>query len=458
MISFKEFIFESRGLTHDGNVGGFFADKQSPKKDVYQYLGFEFFADVRSEIENKDIIRTYGRPQPSGALFKFVTKDGKEKFIVKFSKSVTSRSSITPKDFDIQHHGRKGATENLGINASTMIKGGKLENKELNGINIKCYVFTDANQLNKSILNGLKANKSVPLEIFNCVDDYLSGRTKTFVWDGIEPSSINELGKYLGELLIGVLVLGAGNGTISSEMFGNKGIRDFFIPNDASFSGLDSAFTLHDGSIVPISSKLGSGAQASIFTNIIATIIDMDSLGNSVLGGLCSAAKRVGVDKSYLKRKRGSREIVYEYGIRDILGISSLEIPNTMEIFNETITNPKPEDYSDQLRLVIDSIERNAFIGNKVKSELPLSITSAFSREIARRLNDDKLSYDIVTQVMVAKSFYQCNLDLNKWKRGEVHFKVLLSGEAYIKFIGSKSAINDIRASQGSVNYELKYK
>jgi hypothetical protein len=77
--------------------------------------------------------------------------------------------------------------------------------------------------------------------------------------------------------------------------------------------------------------------------------------------------------------------------------------------------------------------------------------------EEARRLNDDRVSKDIVTNILSGKDFYQANLDISKWKKGEVYFKLLHSGKASVSFIGSKAAINDIDAKQGLVNYELKY-
>lgn len=444
----------ARGLTHPtAHVGKPIIDVDT--KEEYIYDGFEFSQDVLSLAKDVKIIKTIKSAQSSGALFMF--SKGSEKFgIVYFSRSVTSSSSINAGDLGMMYSGRKGATENLKIQSDKLIRSGKFEERTLNGQDITCAVFTTAEKLENSILKALKDNKNVGPHIYDVVQDYFkSDNLKKLEWnDSFRSSDINELGKYLGELIIGVIVLrGKTNGKFSTDIFQGERIKEFIVPDDPSFSGVDSAFVKEDGTLIPISSKLGAGAKASFFTNLLPKVIDKRDLKNSVIKDIAAIAKSVGVTRASLYAKKGAKEITYEYGIRKILGIDSKKVPNTYQVFLDA----KKNKITKELMLVINAIRENPDIEKIVKDKLPFSMTSAFSREIARRLNSDNDSLDIVTNVLAGKEFYQANLDVNKWKNGEVFFKILPSGKAKVSFIGSKAAIMDIEAKQGLVNYELKY-
>ena len=182
-------------------------------------------------------------------------------------------------------------------------------------------------------------------------------------------------------------------------------------------------------------------------------MIDKTNLKDSVIKDIASAARNAGITNAILTAKRGAKEITYEYSIRDILGIGPNQIRNTYQIF----TDVKKNNITKEVQLVIDAIKKNTMIEQGVKDKLPLSMTAVFSREMARRLNTDKESLDIIAGVLAGKDFYQANLDVNRWKRGEVFFKLLQSGKAKVSFIGNKSAIMDVDAKQGLLNYELKY-
>jgi hypothetical protein len=395
----------------------------------------------------------------SGALFKFTKPNSSKKFgIIYYAQSVTSSTKINAGTLNMQYFGRKGATENLGITSSTLIKGGSSEKRVLNGMDVDCAVFTSKTQLVDSILAGLKQNRKVSAAIYDIVKDYFKSDLTQFNWNKqIKDSDINELGKYLGELVIGVCVLGRKfTGVFSQNIFAGKQIKEFIVPNDPSFSGVDSAFVLNDGTIIPISSKLGAGAKASVFTNLLPKVLSSSKrMGTSVIGDLAETAKSLNITVEDLNSKRGAKNIVYEYGIRNILNLSKRQIPETYRVFTEIKQNPKKLTVS--ATTVVAAIKRNPNIEDNVKQKLPLSVTAAFSREIARRLNQDASSKKIVTEILSGKKFYQANLDLTKWKNGQVYFKLLLSGDANVSFIGSKAAIDDLEAKQGLVNYELKY-
>lgn len=444
----------ARGLTDPAaHVGSPVIDIET--KIEYIYEGFTFAQNINDFAKDVEIIRTVKSALSSGALFSF-SKAGKKYGIIYYSRSVTKSSSISAGDLGLMYSGRKGATENLMIQSDKLIRHGKLEVRTLNGQDVRCAVFTTAEQLQDSILKGLKENRNVGPHIYDAVQDYFdSDNLKKLNWsDSFRPSDINELGKYLGELIIGVIVLrGKRDGKFSSDIFANQKIKEFIVPDDPSFSGVDSAFVKEDGSLIPISSKLGAGAKASFFTNFLPKVIDKTNLKESVIKDIASSARDVGVTYAKLVAKRGAKEITYEYGIRNILGIKSNVVRDTYQVF----TDIKKNDMTKETLLVIEAVKNNSAIEKNIKDKLPLSMTAAFSREIARRLNSDKASLDIIASVLAGKDFYQANLDINRWKQGEVFFRLLQSGKASTTFIGYKSAISDIEANQGLVNYELKY-
>jgi len=444
----------ARGLTHPtAHIGKPIIDLSTKKEYIYD--GFTFARDIRSKTTDFEIIKTINKEQDSGAIFMF-SSGGRKYGVLYFSRSVTQTSSISAGDLGMQYSGRSGATENLRIQSDKLIRGGNFENRILNDQEVRCAVFKTAEELEKSILNALRENPRVGPHIYDAVKDYFDSiNLDKFEWnDSFRDSDINELGKYLGELIIGVIVLRKKTiGKFSQDIFGRETIKEFIVPDDPSFSGVDSAFVKKDGTLIPISSKLGAGAKASFFTNFLPKVINKAGLGNTVINDIASSARNLNITKSMLDAKKGAKEITYEYGIRNILGISSSKVRNTYQVFLDA----KKNKISNEVSLVMQEINKNPLIDKKVKDQLPMSITAAFSREIARRLNSDKKSIDIVTGVLAGKNFYQANLDINRWKKGEVYFKLLLSGESVVSFIGSKAAINDIDAKQGLVNYELKY-
>jgi hypothetical protein len=453
-----------RGLTHPtAHVGKTIKHLKTNKE--YVYVGFEFSRDVMKLVGKVDkIIDEVGDKKKTGAVFFFKEKTGSKKAgVVYYAASVSVSSNINAGKLGMQYSGAKGATENLGIQASNLILGGKSEKLTINGQDgVSCKTFTDIKTLHKSVLDYMKKSNKVGNHIVDSVDGWFkSASLKNFDWqdDSFQDSEINELGKYLGEIIIGAVALKNKSSLISQNPFNGKA-KKFIVPDDPSFSGVDSAVMLNDGTLVPISSKAGVGAKASIFTNFLPKVIDKQKLPKSVIKDLVESAKRAGITRSKLDAKQGSKEIVYEYGVRDILGLSKSQVSDPYAVYTEIRQGSLCgilTDFSAPPLKVISAIANHKDIPNNVKDALPLSVTSAFNREIARRLNEDKVSQDIVANILAGKNFYQANLDLNKWKKGEVYFKLLLSGNAKTSFIGSKAAINDIDAKQGLVNYELKY-
>jgi hypothetical protein len=405
-------------------------------------------------VNNYKILRTLKKPMLSGALFKF-TRNSKKYGIIYYTRSISQSSSIKAGALDMEYSGRKGASENLGIQADTLIRGGKIEKRILNGIEIPCVIFRSKKELVNSILTSLKNNKNVGPHIYDAMAEYFDSDLKKINWnESFRPSDINEIGKYIGELIIGVVVLdNKSPGIIDNTIFRKKKIKEFIVPNDPSFSGVDSAFVCDDGEIIPISSKLGVGAKASIFTNLLPKVMARGKVQKSVIGDIAAAANRAGITIDTLNAKRGSKDVLYEYGMREILNISPRDIKKAIEVYNDA----KANKITDKVQKTILAIRENKNIEKKLKEQLPKTITAVFSREASKRLNNDKVSLEIVEEVLAGKNFYQANLVLSKFLKGEIFFKVLVSGKAKVSFTGSKAAMNDLTAAQGMLNYELKY-
>lgn len=132
-----------------------------------------------------------------------------------------------------------GSTENLGVRAETMIAGGQLANVAFpDQGTIRCRVFYSANDVIYSIINGLSQNKRVPEHIVDSFRNMVHTQDfNTISWnEKATPSEKNELGKYVGELLIGVHGL-AGHLEYN--------VDSFVVPVNSNFVGIDSFFMIN---------------------------------------------------------------------------------------------------------------------------------------------------------------------------------------------------------------------
>ena len=179
----------------------------------------------------------------------------------------------------IEKPGRGGSAGKMNIDATKLIAQGDIEVVPvLQGqANVKCKCFYDSRELYDAVIYGLDNEPSVPEVVTDQMIDYFKDNLRgdyNIVWqEGITPSQKTELGKYFGEVLIGYLGLNKVTGHTSISPWQQSNIKCFIVPDDPSFAGVDSAFLCHDGTIIPISSKFGKGAQASIFANIMPCLL-----------------------------------------------------------------------------------------------------------------------------------------------------------------------------------------
>lgn len=304
--------------------------------------------------------------------------------------------------------------------------------------------FTSANEIKDSILNGMRDSPLLGEAYEEMFKSFFE--TGKIDWAPNTPAAmINKLGVYVGELLIGWVLLSKKASTHFTRNPFTGIAKAFYLPTDPSFSGVDSFIEMSDGSYYGISSKFGKGAKASIFTNLLKIGIEKESkLKSSVFKDICSIAK----DNNL--KYTASRSIVYHYGIRKILGISSSQISSPDSIYTQAYTGKS----SKELDMVVGAVLRIS--DNKdIKAALPNSISSFFNRTIAHQLNNDTESLSQIEQILTGKDYWQANLDINKWSKGTVYFSFVKSSAAVIKIYGNKSAIADLSCKQGWINYEL---
>lgn len=294
------------------------------------------------------------------------------------------------------------------------------------GAEVPCKRFTSLSTLNESIRLGLP--------------EYVRDSLDSKEFDANERDT---LGCYLGEVLIGVHALSGGNGPWAWHP------TAFYLPTDPSFSGVDSFVETANG-LTPLSSKYGAGAAASFFSNILIGGMDVD-LESSIFSGVVAAAKNRGVTASDLFKKQKSKHVLYEYGVRWILG---MPVEDTYAVYEAVKNGELTEDryrVSREVRLLGESVDP------RILDYLDSSMTAFFSRSTAEALNACPKSMEQMRRILIKKDYWQVNLDKTSWRKGVTKFTYVNSGEAKLQIIGSKAAMNDITGSQGMINYRLSY-
>lgn len=323
---------------------------------------------------------------------------------------------------------------------------------------VKCKCFTSPDQIATSVIYGLENEPSVPDYVTEQVVDYFMSNLDgnyNFTWSAAVVDGIKkQLGTYVGEMLVGYIGMSnAAQGHLSQNIL-PKNNKCFLVPDDPQFAGVDSLFLSEDGTQVPISSKYGRGALASVWANIIPVAMKYkSSLSDCVLKDLVTSAEEVGGDPT-----RKGKEIVYQYGIKQILGVDT----NTPYDVFKAFKAGKPAEHAPVLLKALqyvksggDGAESSAqvLINNGKKGGK--SLTAILSRGIADRLNNDTTSLNEAKRLIAGKDFYQANLDDSKFLKGEVYFRMSKAAQMNLSFSGSKASTSNIDASQGTVNYLL---
>lgn len=345
-----------------------------------------------------------------------------------------------------------GPSERLRIHSETLTSGGTAGKLDIGGHRIDVQCFTRSDDLYGSIIDGLKVNPRVSDSIVGQFEDlFASNDQSNFTWkEEISVSERNELGKYVGELIPGGLALSGDWSSFEGQFTTFKPTR-YGVPSDPSFSGIDS-YLANSKSACLISSKFGPGARASVFSNILPEAIRRyDSLSGRELRILVDCASSASITAETLESKRGSKEVLYTYGLNEILG---MKIKSPMAVFQNLRSHVmEGTSLSSEAYDVLNEVAARA--EPMIRDKLPGSITQFFSRTAAARLNGDPRALDDMKTVLALKDFIQLNLNMKQWRAGEVNFKVSRSADSEIKIVGNKGIIGDIDSRQGMLNYYL---
>ena len=348
--------------------------------------------------------------------------------------------------------GGGGGSESMGIRAETMILGGKLEKVKFAGQPVECRTFTSSEQLVDSIIDGLNKNNKVPKYI---VEDFNKYKKKKkydmFEWnESIPDNEMNQLGKYAGEVITGVVGMkDAFRKALSPNILKSGKVDKFCVPTDPAFTGVDVFFLMKGGDVVPVSNKYGKGAAASFFANVLPKAMK-SKLKSSPLKDFADVAKQFATAEKMEGRGAPSKEILYEYGCRNLLKISKAKIKDPYKEVYEPI---KAGKQTPATRVVIAAIEKYSGVDDVVIKNLPNSVTAFFCREVAKTMNKSKPAIDDLKEILAGKNYFQANLNINDWFAGKVNYRIVNSGDVKVEIIGSKAPTTDITAKQGLINY-----
>ena len=351
----------------------------------------------------------------------------------------------------------------------------------LNGqSNVPCKAFRTSTDLAKSIISGLENEPSVPdyiteqfLEYF--ANDLLDG-IKGITWNaGIGDKEKNSLGAYLGELLIGYMALSKDPAAFNVPEIVAYEIDYFAVPTDPSFPGIDSFIQYKNrgtntaGGKYLISSKAGKGAKASIWNNVMPLVVGMKKKNSAAWKALDRNSilkKLVSSFESVPNAAANGKKVVYHFGVNHILNYAS-NVNDAYTLFTQLKSgrlNAENSSLVQTARQVQGNLNKQHYpeaSKTDVKSNLNASgakaMTIFFSRYIADELMRDPGAVNLILSCLSGKKFYQANLSMSRWRRGEILFTTTHVTNTTIKITGSKSATNNLDANQGTVNYELQF-
>ena len=462
-------VFGIRALV-DKKTGNLPRSIKGPDNNIYEYEEIKHFeAKDLPFMDDKQILAEY-RPQDKkstiggtgkGAFVATVAKNGTKKFIVGYNMpkaKLEQVTSVSPKKLKPQLNWfSAGGGESLGIQATTLIKGGTTETSPylFGETNVKCLCFTDAQTLIDSVMSGLKSNSNITNTIISCLEEYFAGDLTSIGCDDVSNDHMNQIAKYVGEIIPSIAAL-RGNSkpfTTTPPWKGKKGLKAVF-PDDPQFKGVDSVIMDEEGNQYPISSKSAKGASASFVGNVLATGAQYcDKFDKSYFKELCEI-------KSDNPRLAGPA-FAFEAGLNKFLNMnvgrpgdvladikSNLNSPDkigsiTSEVAKKIRQYPKPTG-------TITSPTKDL-----IDSNLPYSTTAFLAREIANKIMSDKKSVDQIEGLLAGKQYYQANLNLAKFKKNVVEFKVTKTDNLKFKLTAGKGQAKDPTMSQGILNFFL---
>lgn len=331
-----------------------------------------------------------------------------------------------------------------GFDARTFTKKARIKNFEYQGESIKCFHFDSAKQIEESVLVGMDSNESLR-ELKDSVENFF--KTGSFAWPSTTTKQVTDsIGVYLGEILSGWVALSGNTKHIQGTHPIKGKVTDFYLPDDPSFSGVDS-FIVTTTDVIGVSSKAGVGAAASYLTNVAEPASKRSSIRNSrsTLGTLANL-------KVPLKK---AKEAIYEWGVNELLKLNIKDPHKLIDVIEKGETS---EDLANVLTGVKKAMK--PYLNDppaKLRNDgLPQTLSACFNYLLAKNIEADSLEESL--SILGAKSFWQFNLDQKAFFNGQLKFTAAHSGDVELKIIYKKSPTHMLVARNGWVNYEIKKK
>lgn len=351
-----------------------------------------------------------------------------------------------------------GASEDLSIHTANLTRYGEQVNLDILGTqNVSCSRFQDAPQLIGSVMREFEENPKVSPQIIKVYDDYFKHIRNTpseFTWNSkVKQSEKNELGKYLGEVILGIVVASDGISAICDDYPFIQAVVDpkhLIYPVSSNFKNIDSI--IEASKFIPISNKLGIGASASFFSNILPYIENTEA---PVLKKLVNYKNQALI----LPKVEQQFSLIYDYGINDCL---QLKINDPIQIYRDL----KLGNFTKEVFMVVAGVQKYTS-GDTCKSTKKMleylsesnkysCITGFFCRELAKDLNADVESMTLMELIISTKDFYQANLNYYDWLNGKIRYSINKTENLKLVMQGNKSGYSDLSCSAGKINYELR--
>lgn len=355
---------------------------------------------------------------------------------------------------------KEGGSMDFKLQTKNLIENGTKKKYDLMGqTGVDCVVFKTSDDLRKNCLEYIKKNKLLDsaMNFKSSIIKYFSSKDPSKIqWIGAVSDQEIQQFKYLGEVAIGLVLLEGKTACITGNPPFKKA-KEIIFPLDESFAGADSFVMDQSGEIYPISSKTGKGAAASFWSNIFPKIMQNEKYRKStILKDIYDASKAIGIN-SPEQLKTAGKKIIYEYGVRNLLNVTKKELINTYSVYEEFAKHDDITKYSPSVRVVFNKLkeEMKTAKDESALKNLDESTTVFFCKTIARMMNEDKKTMDIILTILCQKNYYQANQDMNELKKGNIKFDIVTSGGGKVKMIGTKSAYTNIAAPQGTINYEI---
>jgi hypothetical protein len=331
------------------------------------------------------------------------------------------------------------------MTANTFVSKAVKEKRSIEDKDIEFYTFTDYVVLEQSIIEGCLSRTELGESIADAFKSFFA--SGSFTWGSVNPASVlNTLGVYVGELLSGWVFL-KGSQAILKHVTGVYPFRvkatKFYLPVDSKFAGVDSYLEVND-TLFGISNKAGAGAPASFFTNILPHAVKSFKLrqADTTLKTL------INISQSKAIAPTKAKELVYAWGVNKHLG---LRITNPHTVIDGIINNKLTPNHYKILHAVEEKMKQNND-SDRLKL-FPYSLSSYFNNQLALALSKD--SIPAIIKIVSAKTYFQFNLNANKFLNGELEFKSIKAGKTNISIKGNASAQNNLGSNNGWINYSI---